>query len=269
MLTEFVDINRGVPQGTILGPILFSVMVNDIKVIDPTCSLLEKFADDLTLSVPIRNNGSDGSSLEVSNIMKWAETNRMDLNLGKTWEMVLKGNTLKPLPDPLQFIERRDWLKLLGVLFQNNPCSWDMHIKHILKKASSQLHILRVCKFYGYATHDLHLLFNSLIMPILYFSIEVWGCAYKNKYLEQVNSFLRHAYRFGYTSRLININDVINKRDHKLWNKIVSNPDNPLNELLPPQRTRCLRERRHKYILPKVRTERFKRVFINRCLFEL
>ncbi len=122
-----------------------------------------------------------------------------------------------------------------------------MHIKHILKKASSQLHILRVCKFYGYATHDLHLLFNSLIMPILYFSIEVWGCAYKNKYLEQVNSFLRHAYRFGYTSRLININDVINElRDHKLWNKIVSNRDNPLNELLLPQRTRCLTERRHK-----------------------
>ncbi len=180
-------------------------------------------------------------------------------------ELCQDGKTGQSVEDTLS----EELLKLLGVLFQNKPCSWDMHIKHILKRASSQLHILRVCKFYGYATHDLHLLFNSLIMPILYFSIEVWGCAYKNKYLEQVNSFLRRAYRFGYTSRLININDVINERDHKLWNKIVSNPDNPLNELLPPQRTRCLRERRHKYILPKVRTERFKRVFINRCLFEL
>jgi hypothetical protein len=224
---------------------------------------------DLTLSVPIRNRESDISSLEVSNIRKWAEENRMDLNLDKTWEMVLKGNSLKPLPDPLQFIERKEWLKLLGVLFQNNPCNWDMHFKYILKKASSQLHILRVCKFYGYAINDLHLLFNSLIMPTLCFSIEVWGCAYKNKYLEQVDSFLRHAYRFGYISHPITINDVANERDLKLWNKILSNPGNPLNKLLPPKRTRCLRERKHNYILPKVRTERLKPVFINRCLFEL
>ena len=84
VLTEFLDVNRGVAQRTILGPILFSVMVNDIKVIDPTCSLLGKFADDLTLSVPIRNGKSDISSLEVLNVKKWAEENRMKLNLDKT-----------------------------------------------------------------------------------------------------------------------------------------------------------------------------------------
>ena len=80
-----------------------------------------------------------------------------------------------------------------------------MHFKYILKKASSQLHILRVCKFYGYSTQDLHLLFNSLIMPIIYLGIEVWECAFKNKYLEQVNGFLHRAYKFGYTNQLIDM----------------------------------------------------------------
>ena len=75
--------------------------------------------------------------------------------------MVLRRKTQKPLPDPLPLIEH--WLKLLCVFFQNNPSNWDMNFKNILKKASSQLHILRVCKFYGYVTHDLHLLFNSLV----------------------------------------------------------------------------------------------------------
>ncbi len=50
--TEFLNINSGVPQGSVLGPVLFSVMVNDIKPLNSDRNLLEKFADDLTLSVP-------------------------------------------------------------------------------------------------------------------------------------------------------------------------------------------------------------------------
>ena len=59
----------------------------------------------------------------------------------------------------------------------------------------------------------------------------MWGCAYTNKYIEHVDSFFRRAYSFGYTNGPINNNDVINERDYKLWNKIVSNTDNPLNKL--------------------------------------
>ena len=50
IITNYVDINRGVPQGTIMGPFLLSITVNDIKTIDKNNELL-KFADNMTLEV--------------------------------------------------------------------------------------------------------------------------------------------------------------------------------------------------------------------------
>ena len=53
-MTPFLPINRGVPQGTILGPIPFSVMLNDIQAVNSDRSDLVKFADVIALSVLVK-----------------------------------------------------------------------------------------------------------------------------------------------------------------------------------------------------------------------
>ena len=63
---------------------------------------------------------------------------------------------------------------LLGVTVNEDPCNWNTQFENMLSKASSRLYILRVCKYYGYSLQELTLLFDSLIMSLFTYAIEVW-----------------------------------------------------------------------------------------------
>ena len=97
--------------------------------------------------------------------------------------MVIQGNGNGSIPIPIPSIERKTWLEILGTILQEDPCNCHFHI--LISKASSRMY-MRACKFYGMSREQLDLLFDSLIMSVLMYGVELWGCAYHNKYLAKL-----------------------------------------------------------------------------------
>ena len=69
--------------------------------------------------------GLDKSETEIQSFIAWSEKNYMQVNLTKTLELLLRGNTARTPPEPLEIIRRKEKLKLLGVTFEQVPVNWD------------------------------------------------------------------------------------------------------------------------------------------------
>ena len=149
-----MPVNRDVPQGAVLGPVLFTTLVNDISPTSQNTLMLNTL---MTLHVvyPLGLSASE----KVEKVKVWAEENLMKLNLTK--ELVITGRTTLPPPEPIVTIKRVSYLNLLGVTFQDSPTNWDKHFVDLMERALKRIHILRVCKKRnGYSVSDLDYLFR-------------------------------------------------------------------------------------------------------------
>ena len=81
--------------------------------------------------------------------------------------MVVRGKVGRPLPSFIFYIKQESSLKHLGVYFHSGPTNWYQQFDNLLSKAGRRMHILRVCKKYGYSLDYLYYLFHSLIISLL------------------------------------------------------------------------------------------------------
>ena len=92
-------------------------------------------------------------------MFSWARDNLITINLTKTKEMVVKGKVERSLPTVSFDIKQEEFLNLFCVYLHSNPTNWDKQIDALLSKAKRRMHILRVCKKYGYSLDSLLHLF--------------------------------------------------------------------------------------------------------------
>ena len=173
-------ISSGVPQGSILGPLLFIIYINDICNITDQGTLY-LFADDTAICISGRNYEDLQIKINnvVPNIMKWLHANRLSVNAAKTNYQIYSMSSIPDLDIRLDGtqISRKKCIKYLGVLVDENM-KWRSHIDSVATKISRNLGIIGRSKHY-LTSEQLRLLYNALILPHLNYCAVVWGVNYQ------------------------------------------------------------------------------------------
>ena len=181
-------IEYGVPQGSILGPLLFSVYINDITMSISHCRVI-LYADDTAIFCKSSDIGFIRNALaqDMETVAEWLRLNKLTLNVSKTKTMVFgTPHMLKENPklvmqqDGVEF-EQVSTFKYLGLMLDSS-ISFESHLGTLTKKVSSRLGVLgRVRKFLPLKQRLV--LYNSLILPHFDYASFVWSNAC-SKYTE-------------------------------------------------------------------------------------
>ena len=173
--SDWVDVTSGVPQGTVLGPLLFLLYVNDLDSV-VKYSTIKLFADDVLLYAPVRSI-KDCSALQddLAAIFYWTTRWQLRLNPNKCEALAITNQRI-PLTYTYHIdqhpISWRDSVKYLG-LHVHSKLSWSKHCKSIVSKATRSLNCLRSSMFR--CSHEAkYVAYRALVCPILEYAAVVW-----------------------------------------------------------------------------------------------
>jgi len=244
--SDIQEITYGVPQGSVLGPLLFIIYSNDIphSLEKSKCIL---FADDTTVYISGQSRDvlySDMKS-DLDNLIEWFRANKLSLNIQKTDYVLFRPTEKMKMIDDADSddynlifgndkLEQKDEFKFLGITIDKRM-NWSVHCKKLCSKLASSLYLFRNAKNV-LPTHIMKTLYYSLFYSHLQYGALLWGsscykedlnriCKLQKKAIRLVNnsSFNAHTEPIFKKLSILNVNHVIELEQAKYMYKFKNN----------------------------------------------
>ena len=191
--SESCEITYGVPQGSVLGPILFLLFINDISSFAVEGCVLNMYADDVIIYTSATSTHELECKLEscIDSISNWYGMNKLCINKKKSSVMVIGSKfQLRSLNlgdfaisinvDELQLVEEA---KYLG-LWMRNDLSWDDHILELCRKMYYYVHMFRRLRKI-FPSQLLLNIYKSYVQSKIDYGSSIWGCT-TEAYLDRI-----------------------------------------------------------------------------------
>src|SRR6266404_836841 len=198
--SNLLNTSYGVRQGSILGPLLFLLYINDLPDVLTDCKMI-MYADDVVLWYSDCNLNNIGNIMnsEMKLVHNWYNENKLIINLKKSNFMVFHSNKKIMPPDvsPIflgeHALERVFTVKYLGIYIQHNLL-WSYHIKKLITKVAAYVGMISKIRHF-FSQKILVMYYYSFIHSSISYGSCVWGNTYQTS-LKPIIKLQKRAVRF-------------------------------------------------------------------------
>ena len=197
-MSEPCDVSSGVPQGSVLGPLLFLIFINDIAL--GLNSTVRLFADDTILYRPVSSPDDHRFRQEDLTLSRWADTWCMEFNTGKCYVLHIQTKSQKKDNVSIPYTMNEGELKRVSDTAYlsvniNEHLSWKPHISNVIARAEGKLTFLER-NLKGCPQGLKETAYTSIVRFGLEYASAIWDPPHKSNARKKLERVQRKAARF-------------------------------------------------------------------------